>query len=81
MSGCGMILHEFLAATYCKETFSSSPGALLFAGLYSHCVMDYARLEFGGEEEEVALMHGPPMTTLKHCACLHQCGGRGLFMD
>ena len=33
------------------------------------------------EEEAAAFMHCPAMTRLKHCACLHQCNGRGLFMD
>lgn len=26
------------------------------------------------------LMHCPAKTRLKHCACLHQCSGRGLFV-
>lgn len=36
-----------------------------------------------GEEEveEEALMHCPAMNRLKHCACLHQSNGRGLFLD
>lgn len=48
-----MILHECYilvdtVATVKTDTFFTLTQSLLLAGLYSHCVMDYARLEFGG---------------------------------
>lgn len=64
--------------------FFHSVPFLLQAGLYSHCVMDYAPTGIWGEDrvgEEGALIHYHVMAGLKHCACLHQCSGRGLFMD
>lgn len=51
VSGCGMMQDECTAATNCNNWkdrhFFTLTQSLLLAGLLSHCVMDYARLEFG----------------------------------